>query len=97
MILVFVATGDVEENIRRVRVRGLAGGHSAPEEELRAIYERSMANLESTFDVFEHIELYDSSIRGVPPRLVGKLVNGRFTPAEGATPRWLPESLKSRS
>jgi predicted ABC-type ATPase len=97
LVLIFITTGDVEENIRRVRIRGLAGGHSAPEVELRAIYERSMANLELTFGVFDRIELYDSSIRGAPPRLVGRLLGGRFTAVEVPAPDWLPGALKSRS
>jgi predicted ABC-type ATPase len=97
LVLIFVTTGDVAENVRRIRIRGLAGGHSAPEEELRAIYERSMANLELAFEVFDRIELYDSSIRGAPARLVGRLLDGRFTLIEEPAPGWLPASLKSRS
>ncbi|MEZ4297476.1 MAG: hypothetical protein R3B70_21120 [Polyangiaceae bacterium] len=96
LVLIFVATGDVEENIHRIRIRGLAGGHSAPETELRAIHERSIANLELALGVFERVELYDSSVRGAPPRLVARLAGGRLTQLEEPLPDWLLGSLKSK-
>ena len=42
--LTYVATDDAEANIERVAMRADRGGHSAPPERLRSIYEASLKN-----------------------------------------------------
>lgn len=92
--MVFVTAGRADECVARVRLRGLAGGHAAPEAELRDIYARSMANLVLAAEVFERIDLYDASARGAPPRLVGRVTAGRFVAVVTPLPDWIPEPFK---
>jgi predicted ABC-type ATPase len=92
--MIFVTAGRPEECVARVRLRGLAGGHAASEGELRDIYARSMANLVQAAEVFDRIDLYDASVRGAPPRLVGRVAAGRFVPAVAPLPDWLPERFR---
>ena len=90
---IFVTAGGADECAHRVRIRGLAGGHAAPEAELRVIYARSMANLLLALDVFERIELYDNAESGQPPRFVGEVIRGRLVAAE-PVPDWVPRALR---
>lgn len=92
--MVFVSAGLADECVRRVRLRGLAGGHAAPESEIRDIHDRSLSNLLLALDVFEHVELYDNSIRGVAPRFVGEVLGGRLVPRIDPMPDWVPASLR---
>lgn len=89
-----ITAGRVEECIQRVRLRGLAGGHSAPAHELRDIYERSMKNLLEAPEVFQGIELYDNSVRDAAPRRVGRVVEGRFYSDSKELPNWLPKEFR---
>jgi predicted ABC-type ATPase len=43
--MLYVALGSAEESIRRVRLRAEQGGHSAPPERIRAIYQASLSNI----------------------------------------------------
>ncbi len=92
--MIFVAAGHADECVRRVRVRGLAGGHAAPEVELRDIYARSMANLLLAVDVFDSIELLDNSAPGAPPRSVGVVTGGRFVALIEPLPEGVPAGLR---
>jgi hypothetical protein len=47
--MLFVAAGDVELHIDRVKSRGNGGGHSASEASLREIYARAMGHLVTAF------------------------------------------------
>lgn len=93
-LMIFVTAGHADECVHRVRIRGLAGGHSAPEAELRDIYHRSMSNLLDAIDVFDCIELYDNSARGSAPCFVGRVVGGQLSASSGTLPDWLPERLR---
>ncbi len=86
--MVFVATDRVEENVLRVARRGLDGGHSAPESNIREIYQRSLGNLHEVIAVFDEVTLYDSTADGQLPRLVARFENGRKTWESGSLPRW---------
>jgi predicted ABC-type ATPase len=92
--LVFVTAGRADECVHRVRIRGLAGGHAAPEAELRDIHARSMSNLLHALEAFDLIDLYDSSARGAAPRLIGQITTGRFVPRVDPLPDWVPERLR---
>ncbi len=92
--LVFVTTGRADECVRRVRIRGRAGGHAAPEAELRDIYARSMSNLVLALEIFDRADLYDSLVPGGAPRLVGRMTGGHFVPAVDPLPDWLPARLR---
>ena len=81
-----------------MRIRGLGGGHSAPEAEIRDIHARSLSNLVVAADVFERIELHDNSAWMAAPRrvgrLVGRLVGRRLVTAVDPVPSWVPEPLR---
>jgi predicted ABC-type ATPase len=94
--MIFVCAGPVEACMRRVRIRGLASGHAAPEAELREIYARSLANLLAAIDAFERIELYDNSVWLAAPRRVGRITGGRFNLAVDPPPDWVPEQILHR-
>jgi len=92
--MIFVTAGSADECVRRVRLRGLGGGHAAPESELRDIYERSMSNLLLALDVFHRIELYDNAVRSAVPRWIGSVSGGRVTVTVEPLPDWVPERLR---
>ncbi len=98
--MIFVATGDVEENVRRVTERGLRGGHSAPADDVRETYRCSLANLPRAVRVFETVWVYDNSRRqspadeepGARPRRVAVFRGGKLVQEDHA-PDWLRTSL----
>lgn len=59
--MIFVSTNDVEVNINRVMERGATGGHSAPVERIRHIYEESLRNLPEAILVFDKVLLVDNT------------------------------------
>jgi predicted ABC-type ATPase len=91
----FVATDSIAENVARVLQRAQAGGHAAPEREIRAIHQASLANLRDAIAAFDRLRVYDSTVRWAPPRLVGVARGGRVVP-HGATPGWLESALSQR-
>jgi predicted ABC-type ATPase len=92
--MIFVTAGGPDECVRRIRVRGLAGGHAAPEAEIRDIYARSMTNLLLALDVFDRIELHENAVRGAAPRFVGSVVAGRLIAQHEPLPAWVPDRLR---
>lgn len=90
--LIFVATESVRENVLRVLQRAQAGGHGASEQDIRGIYEASLTNLPKAFEVFERVDVYDSTPRWSPPRLVATIHDGQIV-RQGATPAWLERVL----
>jgi predicted ABC-type ATPase len=92
--MIFVCAGHADEGVVRVRLRGLSGGHAAPEDEVREIYARSLSNLIAAVNVFDRIELYDNSARGAAPRFIGEILERRHAPVVDPVPSWVPESLR---
>lgn len=90
--LVYVATSDVELNVERVALRALDGGHSAPPEQLRAIYTTSLANLPSAIDTFDLVHCYDGT--GRRPVLIAEFHDGACVRLEPAPPAWLQPVLR---
>ncbi len=93
--MVYVATGDVELNVERIRLRGLAGGHSAAPEVIREIYSQSLGNLAAALLLFDRGEVYDNS--GSEPRLVLRVAKGRLVDVAHALPDWVRETLAGSS
>ena len=58
---VYVLTCDENINVARVRARHAAGGHSVPEEKIRARYHRALALLPRLIDACDKILVYDNS------------------------------------
>ena len=71
------------------RARALAGGHSAPEAEIRATYAASLANLSLAVGVFAVIECFDTTPHGLGARHVASVRGGRMELTSTPTPRWL--------
>jgi predicted ABC-type ATPase len=90
----FIATSDVEENVTRVRLRGLLGGHSARADEVRDIYRRSLANLELALDLFERIHPCDSTPMMQRPTLVAREAGGRVVRLAESMPAWVPDRFR---
>jgi predicted ABC-type ATPase len=91
---IFVCAGHADECVGRVRLRGLSGGHAAPEDEVRDIYARSLSNLIAAVNVFDRIELYDNFARGAAPRFIGEILVRRLVAAVESVPSWVPEPLR---
>jgi predicted ABC-type ATPase len=93
--MIFVCAGSADECVGRVRLRGLAGGHSAPEGELRSIYASSLANLGAAVRAFDLVEIYDNGVRGAAPRVVARAKSGSVTMLTDAPRDWLSAALTS--
>ncbi len=60
--LYFVATGDPNLNVGRVRTRVASGGHDVPEDRIVARYHRTMALLPSAMLASDRAVIFDNSI-----------------------------------
>jgi len=80
-------------HLERVKIRADAGGHSAPESQLRKIYESSLANLRQAIEEMDDLWIYDNSEIGGPPRLVAQAARGKILFMSDDTPAWLSEAL----
>jgi predicted ABC-type ATPase len=87
--MVFIANDDVDNNIQRVARRSLDGGHGAPPERIREIYQASLANLPKVLPTFDEVFLYDNSGYASAPRLVRRYEAGQLIIDVSPTPRWL--------
>ncbi len=98
VLLDYLASGPVEEHIRRVRNRAALGGHSATERKLRDIYENSMKNLvvafeESMIQNIDRFQVFDNSGPSCNPRPVVKVANGIIWYVAKEIPAWLESAL----
>ena len=59
--LVFIGTGNVETNVRRIRDRVALGGHDVPEADVRRRYTRGLQNLRFAVERANDVALYDNS------------------------------------
>lgn len=97
LVMVFIATDNIEENVLRVARRGLRGGHSAPASRIREIYQLSLANLPGALLTFHEILLYDSGSFDQPPRRVAKVVNRQLVSRDEPLPTWCVAALRQAS
>lgn len=89
--LEYVAAGSVETHIERVAARADAGGHAAPVERLRQIYQASMGHLPRALREFDRVDVYDDS--GDAPDLVLEVHHGHVLYAAEPAPAWLRAAL----
>ena len=61
----FVALGDADMHVDRVKARSHRGGHSAPEDWVRQAYSDSLANLPAALFVFDRAYLYENPDAGL--------------------------------
>lgn len=90
----FIATGSVAENVSRVLQRAQSGGHGASEQDIRAIHEASITNLQKALGAFDRVRVYDSTMPWTAPRLVATAHAGELT-RHGASPPWLGRALSA--
>ena len=83
---VFLGTAHPEINITRVRRRVLEGGHDVPEPEIVRRWTRAFENLLATWDVFDQIDVLDTTDGTV--RLVAAKSGARTQTAEAGLPDW---------
>ena len=61
VILIYVGTDDVANNIQRVQRRVQSGGHDVPEEDQLRRYPRSLANFARAFELADEGLVFDNS------------------------------------
>ena len=61
VVLIYVATTNVEINIERIRNRVILGGHDVPEEDQRRRYPRSLANAAKALMIADEAVILDNS------------------------------------
>jgi predicted ABC-type ATPase len=91
--MIFVATNTVEVNVSRVARRGLDGGHSAPESQIREIYDLSLSNLPRAIDIFDEVLLFDSTAFDAVPRLVARYESSVAIMRSPPWPAWCLAAL----
>lgn len=89
----FLALRDFAMHLDRVKARADAGGHSASETTLRAIYRASLANLPRAIVEMDDLWVYDNSPVGGPPRLVMESEKGTVRFLVNDPPDWLVTAL----
>lgn len=70
---IYVMLDDAERNVERVQTRVRNGGHSVPDDKIRARYWRSLEQLPWFLDQADQALIFDNS--GAVPRLVGEKKN----------------------
>ena len=89
----YIALDGFEENLKRVISRALAGGHSAPAEQLQKIHEASLKNLPRAMREMDRIVVYDNSTPDQRPQRILIAQNGRVVWLHPSCPEWLKEAL----
>jgi len=89
----YIALDGFQENLKRVISRALAGGHSAPAEQLQKIHEASLKNLPRAMREMDRIVVYDNSTLDQRPQRILIAQNGRVVWLHPSCPEWLKEAL----
>jgi predicted ABC-type ATPase len=92
----YVALASAEDSILRVRVRAVQGGHSAPPERVREIYEASLRNLAQAIKEFDFVQVYDNSdrIERKAPTRVLESRRGQIVAIVADIPAWTARALE---
>lgn len=77
--LIFLCLNSIEEAKKRVAIRVENGGHFVPENEIERRYNDGYSNLNSFFDYFEYVDLYDSSKYLEKPSHVLSVESGKIS------------------
>lgn len=87
--LYYVATDNVELNVRRVQVRVQVGGHAVPEEKIRERYRRSLELLPQAVMETDRAFLFDNSAN--QHVLLAEITGGKITAvheSDDRIPKW---------
>ena len=85
----YIALNGFAQNLKRVIARALAGGHSAPADQLQKIHEASLRNLPKAIREMERIQVYDNSAPDRRPKRVLSAQSGKVTYLHPSPPEWL--------
>ncbi len=86
-LLVYVALGDPELHIERVRLRVSRGGHDIPDSDIRRRYWRSLSHAPEAILLANETVLLDNS--GLQPERILALRSGRITWQTAYLPNWV--------
>jgi predicted ABC-type ATPase len=89
----YVALRDFSRHLERVKMRADAGGHSAPESVLRAIYEASIRNVPRAIREMDYVHVYDNSAWGFTPTVLLQAESGEVVYLAEDIPHWLARTL----
>jgi len=89
----YLAPQDFEMHLERIKMRADMGGHSAPEQILRGIYDASLANLARAIREMDFINVFDNGRWGMAPAVVLQAEHGEVIYRAGQTPAWLAAAL----
>jgi predicted ABC-type ATPase len=65
--LIFLCLNSIEEAKKRVAIRVENGGHFVPNNEIETRYHQGFQNLNTHFDYFHKVDLFDTSVYGKSP------------------------------
>jgi predicted ABC-type ATPase len=91
VILYFLSTNNVEENIARVKRRVSEGGHDIPDHIVRDRYRLGQIYLKSHLQIFKEVYLPDNTEATV--KHIVHLVNGKIEIEIPQCPEWINEIL----
>jgi len=89
----YLALQDFSMHLERVKMRADAGGHSALESVLKAIYESSIRNLPRAIREMDFIHVYDNSRWGIAPTVLLQAEGGEVVYLAEHMPAWLAKVL----
>jgi predicted ABC-type ATPase len=89
----YIALNGFAQNLKRVIARALAGGHSAPADQLQKIHEASVRNLPKAIREMDRIQVYDNSAPDRRPKRVLSAQSGKVTYLHPSPPEWLEAVL----
>jgi predicted ABC-type ATPase len=89
--LIYVGLDDVEQCLRRIRLRARLGGHDVPEIDVRRRFGRSIEALPDAIRLADRIVLYENSDER-PYRLIAR-IDSTGQVVSDAVPRWAQSSV----
>ena len=89
----YIALNGFAQNLKRVIARALAGGHSAPADQLQKIHEASLRNLPKAIREMDRIQVYDNSAPDRRPKRVLSAQSGKVVYLHPSPPEWLEAVL----
>lgn len=76
VVLIFIRIESADQSIRRVAMRTCQGGHDVPDEELRARFERTLANLQRAIERLPHVIIFSNEDLSNPYQLIAAYEHG---------------------
>jgi len=93
LLVVYV---DTEVAVERVRYRMDGGGHSVPEERIRARHQRLLRHLANALPLVQRAILFDNNPPGRGHRAVARIEGDRIIPAMNPLPAWAQLLLRRK-